>query len=196
MLDPPEAPQASLPASGDTDAPASLSASGDTDAPEFRTPPNAFADQTPERAKPRSRRRIMAALHQGSVVFFGVFGAFFLSIYTGLWVSMGLSLLWDWAPLWFLKFVAVPLALEAGLGLGGAAVLYLLGRFVELPRVAAQVGFWAGLHGLDLLMKWLLGQFPEAYGSLRIWLLRLPVMILFFILGHFAFRAALRRRPD
>ena len=140
------------------------------------------------------RRAIMTALHQGSLVFFSIFAAFFLSIYLGLWVAMGVSLLIESAPIWFLKFVAVPLVLEAGIGLGGIAVLYLLGRFVELPFVATQIGFWAGLHGLNLLMKWVLGQFTTAYGDTRIWMLRLPAMALFIMLGHFSFRAALRRR--
>ncbi len=140
-----------------------------------------------------ARRRLMASLHRGSVVFFGVFGAYFLSIYLGLWVSMGFSLLLDAAPLWFMKFVAVPLVLEGGLGLSGLAVLYLLGRFVELPLVASQIGFWLGLRALDVLMKFLLGQFADAYGDGRLLALRLPVLALFAVLGHFVFRAALRR---
>ena len=78
--------------------------------PQMQTQTHGAGTQSP--LPNRSRRRIMAALHQGSVVFFGVFGAFFLSIYLGLWVSLGVSLLIDSAPLWFLKFIAVPLALD------------------------------------------------------------------------------------
>jgi len=138
-------------------------------------------------------RRVFVQLHKGAIVFFAIFGAYLISIYLDLWVNMGFSLLLDRAPQVVMKFVAVPLALEAGMGLAGLLVLYLVGRFVDLAFWPVLVSFWVGLHLLDGLMKWLLGQFEGSYGEPRVLLLRLPGVILFFILGIRIFRLAQRR---
>lgn len=148
----------------------------------------------PERAP--AARRVFIQLHKGAIVFFAIFGAYLISIYLDLWVNMGFSLLLDRAPEAIMKFVAVPLALEAGMGLAGLLVLYLVGRFVDLVFWPVLVSFWVGLHLLDALMKWLLGQFEWGYGEPRVLLLRLPGFILFFLLGVRVFRLALRRDKD
>jgi hypothetical protein len=139
------------------------------------------------------RRSIFLKLHKGAIIFFAVFGAYLISIYFDLWVNMGFTLLLDRAPDFFMKFVAVPIALEAGMGLAGLAVLYMLGRFVDLALWPALISFWIGIHLLDMLMKWLLDQFQYGYGELRVVLLRVPGIILFTVLGFLVFRAALRR---
>ncbi|MBU1244727.1 hypothetical protein KKD52_14240 [Myxococcota bacterium] len=139
------------------------------------------------------RRSIFLKLHKGAIIFFAVFGAYLISIYFDLWVNMGFTLLLDRAPDFFMKFVAVPIALEAGMGLAGLAVLYMLGRFVDLSIWPALISFWIGIHLLDMLMKWLLGQFQYGYGELRVVLLRLPGILLFTVCGYYVFRAALRR---
>jgi len=141
-------------------------------------------------------RRVFVQLHKGAIVFFAIFGAYLISIYLDLWVNMGFTLLLDRAPVFFMKFVAVPLALEAGMGLAGLAVLYLVGRFVELALWPTVVSFWIGLHLLDGLMKWLLGQFEWGYGEPRVLLLRLPGLVIFFLISVRLFRIALKREPS
>jgi hypothetical protein len=139
------------------------------------------------------RRSVFLKLHKGAIIFFAVFGAYLISIYFDLWVNMGFTLLLDRMPDFLMRYVAVPLALEAGLGLAGIAVLYMLGRFVELALWPSLVAFWVGIHGLDILMKWLLDQLQYSYGEPRVLLLRLPGIILFSFLSYPVFRAALRR---
>jgi hypothetical protein len=146
--------------------------------------------------RPPAARRVFVQLHKGAIVFFAIFGAYLISIYLDLWVNMGFSLLLDRAPDALMKFVAVPLALEAGMGLAGLLVLYLVGRFVDLVFWPVLASFWVGLHLLDALMKWLLGQFEWGYGEPRVLLLRLPGFILFFLLSVKVFRLALRRDKE
>ncbi len=139
------------------------------------------------------RRSIFLQFHRGAIIFFAVFGAYLISIYLDLWVNMGFTLLLDRVPLVLMKFVAVPFALEAGMGLAGLAVLYLLGRFIELPLWPALISFWIGLHLLDMVMKWLLDQFQYGYAEPRVLLLRLPGFLLFFLCSFHVFRAAQKR---
>jgi len=139
------------------------------------------------------RRSVFLQFHRGAIIFFAVFGAYLISIYFDLWVNMGFTLLLDRVPLVLMKFVAVPFALEAGMGLAGLAVLYLLGRFIELPVWPALISFWIGLHLLDMVMKWLLDQFQYGYGEPRVLLLRLPGLLLFFFCSFYVFRAAQKR---
>jgi len=143
--------------------------------------------------RPDRLRSVYRQLHRGAILFFAVFGAYLLSIYLDLWVNMGFTLLLDRMPLFFMKYVAVPVALEAGLGLSGLVILYLLGRFVELAVWPTLISFWLGVHLVDMLMKWLLGQFEYGYGEPRVLLLRLPGLLLFSLCSYFVFRAALKR---
>ncbi len=136
---------------------------------------------------------MLLAFRKSALVFFGVFGAYLISIYLGLWFNMGFSLLVGRAPDFFMKYVAVPLALEGGMGAAAIILLYMLGRFVELRPLPTVIFLWVGLHVLDALMQWMLGAFTLSYGEPQVLALRLPGFILFGVAGWYVLRAALRR---
>jgi hypothetical protein len=133
---------------------------------------------------------------KGALLLFAVVGAYLMIIHIDLIIQTLLKKNYQVFPLFFQKYLLIPIAFEGGFFLATMVMLYLLGRFIDLPLWPTLLTMIILTHALDFGVKSIISQSDLYYLSLKPWLLRIPGILLTILVGRIVLRLALLREEE
>lgn len=152
-----------------------------------------FPDLRDEAIKKASSRSFMGSARIGALIFFGAIAVWFFSGFIDLVINT--TILKHHASIneTLLKYVIMPISFEFGFFVMTLIILYMMGRFTDLPLKTSVISMYVMVHVVDGIVKYVLSQFSFYYASYMPWLYRLPGALLTFVLGYYVLKIALKR---